>query len=60
MQNLETGEVDTKSLKLLELIDYDPKFDHIYLNSLIQKAKKDWNKINPDEWLVDLRGEYEA
>src|SRR5690606_29871148 len=60
MQNLETGELDTKSLKLLELIDYDPKFDPTYLNNLIQKAKKDWNKIDPDEWLVDIRGGYEA
>ena len=60
MQNLETGEVDTKSLKLLELIDYEPKFDPTYLNTLIQKAKRSWDKINPDEWLVDLRGEYEA
>lgn len=60
MQNIETGEVDTKSLKLLELIDYEPKFDPTYLNTLIQKAKRSWDKINPDEWLVDLRGGYEA
>ena len=26
-QNIETGEIDTKSLSLLELIDYHPKFD---------------------------------
>ena len=60
LQNLETGEVDTKSLKLLELIDYNPKFDKTYLNSLIRKAKNSWKKINPEEWLVDLRGGYEA
>ncbi len=60
LQNLETGEVDTKSLKLLELIDYNPKFDKTYLNSLIEKAKKSWKKINPDEWLIDIRGGYEA
>ncbi|HBY67655.1 MAG TPA: hypothetical protein DEG69_07825, partial [Flavobacteriaceae bacterium] len=59
-QNIETGEIDTKSLSLLELIDYQPKFDSDYLNSLIKKAKKSWNNINPDEWLLNLRGGYEA
>ena len=60
LQNVETGEVDTKSLKLLELIDYNPKFDKTYLNSLIEKAKKSWKNINPDEWILDIRGSYEA
>lgn len=59
-QNIETGEIDTKSLYLLELIDYQPKFDNDYLNSLIKKAKKSWSDINPDEWLFNLRGGYEA
>lgn len=59
-QNIETGEIDTKSLSLLELIDYQPKFDSDYLNSLIKKAKKSWKNINPDEWLLNLRGGYEA
>jgi len=60
MQNIETGEVDTKSLKLIELIDYSPEFDSSYLNSLIKKAKKNWKNINPDDWLMNLRGGYEA
>ena len=59
-QNIETGEVDTKSLTLLELIDYQPKFDNDYLNSLIKRAKKSWKDINSDEWLLNLRGSYEA
>ncbi|HHM21348.1 MAG TPA: hypothetical protein ENJ20_04925 [Bacteroidetes bacterium] len=59
-QNIETGEMDTKSLKLIELIDYNPKFDSNYLNGLISKAKKNWQGINPDEWLNNLRGGYEA
>lgn len=59
-QNVETGEIDTRSLKLLELIDYKPKFDSEYLTSLIKKAKKNWSNINPDEWLLNLRGEYGA
>lgn len=59
-QNIETGELDTKTLKLLELINYDPKFDASYLNKLISKAKKNWKGINPDEWLNNIRGTYEA
>jgi len=59
-QNIDTGEIDTKSLKLLELINYNPKFDNDYLNGLIQKAKKNWKGINSDDWLINLRGNYEA
>lgn len=59
-QNIETGEMDTKSLKLIELIDYDPKFDSSYLDGLISKAKKNWKGINPEEWLQNLRGDYEG
>ena len=59
-QNIDTGEIDTKSLKLVSLIDYNPKFDNAYLKGLISKAKKSWKGINPDEWLMDLRGGYEA
>ncbi len=59
-QNLETGEVDTKSLKLLELINYNPKFDSDYLSSLISKAKKSWTGVDANDWLTSLRGNYEA
>lgn len=59
-QNIETGEIDTKTLKLIEIIDYDPKFDNAYLNSLIKKAKNNWGDINPDKLLFNLRGGYEA
>lgn len=59
-QNVETGEIDTKFLKLVELINYNPRFDSDYLSSLINKAKKSWKGINTDEWLSNLRGEYEA
>lgn len=59
-QNLETGEVDTKSLKLVELINYNSTFDSDYLNALINKAKKTWKGINTDEWLSNVRGDYEA
>ena len=59
-QNVETGEIDTKSLKLLELVDYNPTFDSYYLDDLISKAKKNWVGIDPDEWLKNLRGPYET
>ena len=59
-QNINSGEIDTRSLSLVELIDYQPKFDSEYLNSLINKAKKSWIDVDADEWLFNLRGEYEA
>ncbi len=59
-QNIETGEIDKKTLKLLELIDFAPKYDDAYLNSLIKKAKANWKGINPDEWLNEMRGDYDA
>ncbi len=59
-QNLESGEIDTKSLKLIELIDYNPKYDPDYLTSLITKAKNTWKGIEADDWLSDLRGGYGA
>ena len=59
-QNVETGEIDKTALKLIELIDFNPTYDEHYLNSLILKAKAHWKNINPDEWLNNLRGDYEA
>jgi len=58
-QNPETGEIDTKSLKMIELIDYNSNFDDKYLNKLIVKAKQNWEGIDPNEWLLELRGDYE-
>lgn len=59
-QSIETGEIDKKSLKLVELIDYQPQFDHQYLSQLIHRAKPRWQEIDPDQWLQQLRGEYEG
>jgi len=59
-QNLVTGEMDTKSLKLVELINYNPNFDSDYLTSLISKAKKSWKGVNANDWLLNIRGGYEA
>jgi len=57
-QNIETGEIDTRTLKLIQLIDFKPKYDNEYLNSLIQKAKGNWKGVSPDEWINNLRGGY--
>ena len=59
-QNIDTGEIDTKSLKLIELINYNPKFDIDYLSKLINKAKKRWKDVDVDRWMMNFRGEYEA
>lgn len=59
-QNSETGEIDTKSLVLVELINYKPKFDSDYLSSLINKAKNSWAGVETDEWLYNLKGGYEV
>ena len=60
-QHSETGEVDTSTLKFVELVDYQPKYDEQYLNSLREKAKKSWlGNINPDNWLKEIRGGYDA
>lgn len=56
-QNSETGEIDTTSLQFIELVDYQPKYDEHYLNSLRDRAKKSWlGTIDPDKWLKEIRG----
>lgn len=60
-QHSETGEIDRSSLKFVELVDYSPKYDEAYLKALREKAKKSWlGKIDPDDWLRELRGGYDA
>ena len=58
-QHLQSGEMDRKSLKLIELLDIQKKYDEDYLESLIAKATPRWEGINTDEWLTQLRGNYE-
>lgn len=60
-QHSETGEIDTSSLVFIELVDYQPKYDELYLKSLRDKAKKSWlANIDPDKWLNEVRGGYDA
>lgn len=60
-QHSETGEIDTTTLNLIEFVDYQPKYDEIYLNNLIEKATANsWSKITDKEaWLREIRGSYE-
>ncbi|MFA5511845.1 MAG: hypothetical protein WC313_05295 [Candidatus Kapaibacterium sp.] len=59
-QHSETGEIDTSSLKFIELIDYRPKYDENYLSGLRMKAKKNWlGMINTENWLSEVRGGYD-
>ena len=41
---------------LVELLDYQPKFDEDYLQGLIRKATPKWRGVNADEWLANVRG----
>lgn len=60
-QHSETGEVDTSNLKFIDLVYYQPKYDEHYLKTLRDKAKKSWlGDINPDKWLKEIRGGYDA
>lgn len=61
MQHSETGEIDSSTLKFIELVDYHPKYDEQYLKTLRDKAKNNWlGTIKPDDWLREIRGGYDA
>ena len=55
-KNILTGDIDKSTLSLLELLDYQPRYDEDYLNSLINKATPKWKGVNADEWLANIRG----
>jgi len=60
-QHSETGEIDTSTLKFIELVDYQPTYDEQYLKSLRDKAKRSWlSNSDPDKWLKEIRGGYDA
>ncbi len=60
-QHSETGEIDKSTLKFVELVDYQPKYDEQYLKGLREKAKKNWlETIDPDSWLREIRENYEV
>lgn len=59
-QNSETGEIDVSALSFVELIDYSPGYDAVYLKNIRGRAKSRWLKdIDPDTWINDVRGRYD-
>jgi hypothetical protein len=59
-QHSETGEIDTNTLKFIDLIEYEPKYDDLYLKQLRVNAKKSWlGNIDTEKWLREIRG-YDA
>lgn len=57
-QNVRTGEIERGSLKLLELIDHDQRYEDDYLARLQVKASGWLKDIDTDQYLNDVRGEY--
>lgn len=57
-QDLQTGEIEKGTLKLIELIDYDEQYEDAYLKRLQSKAYTWLKDIDPDQYLNDVRGEY--
>jgi len=55
-QNILTGAIDTSSLKLKELIEFEPKFDLDYLNQKIEASTPIWTGIDADKFLHEIRG----
>lgn len=58
-QNFETGEIDRNDLQLVDLIDYTPKYDDLYINSLISKVGDKFKEIDVDAWIAEIRGNNE-
>lgn len=57
-QNPLTGEIDKQSIRLIELIDYEAKFDKKYIARLIERAQGHWGRT-PEDDLNEMRGGYE-
>lgn len=57
-QNVETGEIDKSSLKLIKIIDYSPAYDGDYLNTLIQKVGDRFKGVDVDAYISEIRGSY--
>lgn len=57
-QNLQTGEIEKRSLRLIEFIDYEQRFQEDYVKRLQAKASKWLKDIEPDQYLRDVRGGY--
>ena len=54
-QNIISGDIDSSSLKLIEMIEFEPKFDLAYLEKKIEAATPVWSGIDADEFLHKIR-----
>lgn len=60
-QHTETGEIDKSTLKFVELLDYQPRYDENYLKELRNRARNNWSDgFDADDWLKEIRGGYDA
>lgn len=55
-QNSLSGELDKQSLKFIDMIDYQKKYDTKYIEKLRQKAMKWLREIKADDYMKDIRG----
>lgn len=55
-QNIMTGNIDTSSLRLKELVVFEPKFDMEYLREKIAASTPVWTGVDVDEYLQEIRG----
>lgn len=54
-QNIISGDIDRSSLKLIEMIEFEPKFDLAYLEKKIEASTPVWSGIDADEFLHEIR-----
>jgi hypothetical protein len=60
-QNLETFEMDSNSLRFIELLDQDGTYSQAYLDRLLQRAAPAWAGVtDADAWLAEVRGSAHA
>lgn len=55
-QNIMTGAIDSSSLKLKELVEFEPKFDMEYLKGKIAASTPVWSGVDVDNFLKEIRG----
>lgn len=58
-QQADTGELDRSTLRFVELVDYQPKYDESYLKGLRNKAMGWLTEVDAEEWLREIRGGYD-
>lgn len=55
-QDAITGEIDMKSLELVEFIDFEPRYNDAYFKEILGKSSKVWAGVDVDKYLDEIRG----